>query len=68
MDFIPYGKQLIDQSDIDAVVETLHSDYLTTGPKVKAFEDALLIIVDVKYTVLQLQMVLLHCIWHLLYC
>lgn len=41
MDFIPYGKQLLDQNDIDAVVETLHSDYLTTGPKVKEFEDEL---------------------------
>ena len=40
MDFIPYGKQLLDQSDIDEVVETLHSHYLTTGPKVKAFEEA----------------------------
>ncbi|HIP27849.1 MAG TPA: aminotransferase class I/II-fold pyridoxal phosphate-dependent enzyme, partial [Sulfurovum sp.] len=38
---IPYGKQLIEQNDIDAVVETLHSDYLTTGPKVKEFEEAL---------------------------
>ncbi len=51
MQFIPYGKQLIDQSDIDAVVETLHSDYLTTGPKVKAFEDALSAYCNVKYTV-----------------
>ncbi len=41
MNFIPYGKQLLDQDDIDAVVETLQSDYLTTGPKVKEFEDAL---------------------------
>lgn len=41
MDFIPYGKQLLDQNDIDAVVETLQSDYLTTGPKVKEFEEAL---------------------------
>jgi len=41
MNFIPYGKQLIEQDDIDAVVETLQSDYLTTGPKVKEFEDAL---------------------------
>jgi len=38
---IPYGKQWIDQSDIDAVVETLHSDYLTTGPKVQSFEKAI---------------------------
>lgn len=51
MNFIPYGKQQLDQSDIDAVVETLHSDYLTTGPKVKAFEDALSMYCNVKYTV-----------------
>jgi len=41
MDFIPYGKQLLDQNDIDTVVNTLKSDYLTTGPKVKEFEEAL---------------------------
>jgi len=51
MDFIPYGKQLIDQSDIDAVVETLRSDYLTTGPKIKAFEEALSVYCNVSYTV-----------------
>ncbi len=38
MKLIPYGKQFIDQNDIDAVVETLNSDYLTTGPKVAEFE------------------------------
>ena len=59
MNFIPYGKQLLDQSDIDAVVETLHSDYLTTGPKVTAFEDALSEYCKVKYKLL-LQMGLLH--------
>jgi len=36
--FLPYGRQSIDQSDIDAVVETLRSDYLTTGPAVDRFE------------------------------
>jgi UDP-4-amino-4,6-dideoxy-L-N-acetyl-beta-L-altrosamine transaminase len=41
MDFIPYGKQSIDQKDVEAVVETLTSDFLTTGPKVKAFEEAI---------------------------
>jgi len=41
MNFIPYGKQSITQEDIEAVVEVLHSDYLTTGPKVKEFEDAI---------------------------
>jgi len=49
--FIPYGKQSIDQYDIDTVVETLKSDYLTTGPKVKEFENALSDYCDVKYTV-----------------
>ncbi len=51
MAFIPYGKQLLDQDDIDAVVETLQSDYLTTGPKVKEFEDALATYCEVKYCV-----------------
>jgi len=48
---IPYGKQLIEQDDIDAVVETLHSDYLTTGPKVQAFENALASYCNVQYCI-----------------
>jgi UDP-4-amino-4,6-dideoxy-N-acetyl-beta-L-altrosamine transaminase len=51
MNFIPYGKQNIDQSDIDAVIETLTSDYLTTGPKVKAFEEAIAAYSGAKYCV-----------------
>jgi len=51
MNFIPYGKQLIKQDDIDAVVQTLESDYLTTGPKVKEFEDALSKYCDATYCV-----------------
>ena len=51
MAFIPYGKQWLDQEDIDAVVTTLQSDYLTTGPKVKAFEDELAKYCQVKYCV-----------------
>jgi UDP-4-amino-4,6-dideoxy-N-acetyl-beta-L-altrosamine transaminase len=35
---IPYGRQNIDQNDIDAVVSALQSDFLTQGPKVKDFE------------------------------
>jgi len=38
--FLPYGRQRIDDDDIDAVVAVLRSDYLTTGPVVGAFEDA----------------------------
>ena len=37
---IPYGKQNITQTDIDAVVDVLHSDWLTQGPKVPEFEQA----------------------------
>ncbi|MCK4441932.1 MAG: aminotransferase class I/II-fold pyridoxal phosphate-dependent enzyme, partial [Sulfurovaceae bacterium] len=51
MNFIPYGKQSIDQDDIDAVVEVLKSDYLTTGPKVKEFEDAIANYCGAKYCV-----------------
>ena len=38
---IPYGRQQIDQSDIDAVVAVLKSDWLTTGAKIGEFEAAL---------------------------
>ena len=38
---IPYGRHQIDQSDIDAVVSVLKSDWLTTGPKISEFEGAI---------------------------
>jgi UDP-4-amino-4,6-dideoxy-N-acetyl-beta-L-altrosamine transaminase len=38
--FMPYGRQSIDQADIDAVVAVLESDWLTTGPAVDRFEEA----------------------------
>ena len=37
---IPYGRQNINQADIDAVVEVLRSDFLTQGPVVPEFEKA----------------------------
>ena len=37
---IPYGKQCISEADIQAVVDVLRSDFLTQGPVVPAFEDA----------------------------
>lgn len=37
---IPYGRQSIDQADIEAVVTVLRSDFLTQGPVVPAFEQA----------------------------
>ena len=48
---IPYGKQHIDQDDIDAVVEALKSDYLTQGPKVVEFENKFAEYVGSKYAV-----------------
>src|ERR1700688_2167395 len=48
---LPYGRQSIDESDIRAVVETLRSDWLTTGPKVAEFEEALAARVGEKYAV-----------------
>jgi UDP-4-amino-4,6-dideoxy-N-acetyl-beta-L-altrosamine transaminase len=36
--FIPYGKQQIEQEDIDSVIAVLRSDYLTQGPAVERFE------------------------------
>jgi len=46
---IPYGKQEITQQDIDAVVSVLQSDFLTQGPQVPAFEQALINITGAKY-------------------
>jgi perosamine synthetase len=37
---LPYGRQVIDAADVAAVVETLQSDWLTTGPAVDRFERA----------------------------
>ena len=37
---IPYGRQIISEQDVDAVVDVLRSDFLTQGPRVKEFEDA----------------------------
>lgn len=38
---IPYGRQSLDQADIDAVVEVLKSDWLTQGPTIERFEAAM---------------------------
>lgn len=48
---IPYGRQNITDEDIQAVIETLKSDYLTQGPKIKEFEDAFAEYVGAKYAV-----------------
>ncbi|MCL6700803.1 UDP-4-amino-4,6-dideoxy-N-acetyl-beta-L-altrosamine transaminase [Pseudomonas sp. T1.Ur] len=38
---IPYGRQSLDQADIDAVVTVLQSDWLTQGPAIERFEQAM---------------------------
>jgi perosamine synthetase len=46
---IPYGHQCIDEDDIQAVVEVLRSDWITTWPKVVAFEKAVAEFVSAEY-------------------
>lgn len=48
---IPYGKQDINDADIQAVVEVLRSDFLTQGPKIKEFEDAFAKYIGCQYAV-----------------
>lgn len=40
-EYLPNGRQQVDEGDIAAVVETLQSDWLTTGPAVERFEQCL---------------------------
>src|SRR5579859_4847193 len=49
--FLPYGHQSIDEADIQAVVDVLRSDWLTTGPKVGEFEEAFAQRVGAKHAV-----------------
>ncbi|MCG6184555.1 UDP-4-amino-4,6-dideoxy-N-acetyl-beta-L-altrosamine transaminase [Anoxybacillus sp. LAT_38] len=49
--YLPYGRQWIDEDDIEAVVEVLKGDYLTTGPYVSTFEQAVAQYVGAKYAV-----------------
>src|SRR6478736_488242 len=49
--FLPYGRQSIDEEDIQAVVNTLRSDWLTTGPKVEEFEEAFAARVGARYAI-----------------
>lgn len=51
MNFIPYGKQTISDDDIQSVIDVLKSDFLTTGPKVKEFEEKISSYCGSKYCV-----------------
>ena len=49
--FIPYGRQHITQTDIDAVVAVLQSDFLTQGSQVPAFEERVATYTGAKFGV-----------------
>lgn len=49
--FLSYGQQWIDEEDIQAVVETLKSPFLTQGPKITEFEQKIAEFVGAKYAV-----------------
>jgi UDP-4-amino-4,6-dideoxy-N-acetyl-beta-L-altrosamine transaminase len=50
-DFIPYGRQTIEQEDIDAVSKALKDPLITTGPKVKEFEERISKYCESEYAV-----------------
>ena len=48
---IPYAKQCIDGSDIQAVVDSLKSEFITQGPRIESFEGALTEVTGARYAV-----------------
>jgi len=50
-EWLPYGHQVIDETDIEAVVRVLRSEYLTTGPEVERFEEELARYVGARHAV-----------------
>jgi len=48
---IPYGKQYISEADTKAVVEALHSDFLTQGPRISEFEKNFATYIGCKYAI-----------------
>jgi UDP-4-amino-4,6-dideoxy-N-acetyl-beta-L-altrosamine transaminase len=51
MKFIPYGHQWIDEKDIEEVTKILKSEWITTGPMVEKFEDAICEYIGCDYAV-----------------
>jgi UDP-4-amino-4,6-dideoxy-N-acetyl-beta-L-altrosamine transaminase len=51
MSYLPYGRQIIEDDDIAAVVAVLKSDYLTTGPTIAEFEREICAATGAKYAV-----------------
>lgn len=58
---LPYGRHEIDQDDIDAVVGALKSDWLTTGPLVKEFEEKIELVVGAPVISVSSGTAALHC-------
>lgn len=48
---IPYGKQYISEADTKAVIEALHSDFLTQGPRISEFEKNFAAYIGCKYAI-----------------
>ena len=48
---LPYGRQTLTEEDVAAATEVLRSDWLTTGPKVADFEEAIADYVDARHAV-----------------
>jgi UDP-4-amino-4,6-dideoxy-N-acetyl-beta-L-altrosamine transaminase len=51
VEILPYGRHHIDENDIQAVVDCLRSGYLTQGPKIAEFEQAIAKYVDARYAI-----------------
>lgn len=49
--YLPYGKQFIDEEDIQTVINVLKSDFITTGPTIEQFEKQFADYVDARYAV-----------------
>lgn len=49
--FLPYGRQTIEDDDIEAISKALRGDFLTTGPLVETFEQAFATCVEAKFAV-----------------
>ena len=58
---IPYGRHEISEEDISAVTDALKSDWLTTGPLVEKFEEALKEVVGAPCVVVSSGTAALHC-------
>ena len=63
---IPYGRQTIEEDDIEEVVKVLKSDFLTTGPKVAEFERAVAEYVGAKICGRHFKTILRHCMRHVM--